>query len=55
MTDREALNQILEHLDGNLQSIVVDEPLYVEIENACVGESIAFRFDENGNILAIGS
>ena len=55
MTDREALDQILEHLNGNLQSIVCDEATYVEIENACLGEDIMFKFDKNGNILSIGS
>lgn len=55
MTDREALDQILEHLNGNLQSIVTDEATYVEIENAYLGEDIVFEFDKNGNILSIGS
>ena len=55
MTDREALDQILEHLNGNLQSIVTDEATYVEIENACLGEDIVFEFDKNGNILSISS
>lgn len=55
MTDREALDQILEHLNGNLQSIVSDKATYVEIENSCYGEDIVFEFDENGNILSIYS
>lgn len=56
MTDREALDQILEHLNGNLQSIIRDEATYVEIENSYVGEEdIVFEFDENGNILSICS
>lgn len=55
MTDREALDQILDHLNGNLQSIVRDETTYVEIENSCYGEDIVFEFDENGNILSIYS
>lgn len=53
MTDREALNQILEHLDTKKQSIYVNEPTYVEIENSCYGENIVFQFDENGKILSI--
>lgn len=55
MTDREALDQILEHLNGNVQSIVKDEATYVEIENYSYGEDIVFEFDENGNILSIYS
>lgn len=55
MTDREALDQILEHLNGNVQSIVKDEATYVEIENYFYGEDIVFEFDENGNILSIYS
>lgn len=55
MTDREALDQILKHLNGNLQSIVTDEATYVEIDNLCYGEDIVFEFDKNGNILSIYS
>jgi hypothetical protein len=55
MTDREALNQILEHLDKSLQPIITSTDVYVEIENACLGEDIVFEFDKNGNILSIGS
>lgn len=55
MTDREALDQILEHLNGNLQSIISDKATYVEIENSCYGEDIVFEFDKNGSILSIYS
>ena len=55
MTDREALDQILKHLNGNLQSVVTDEATYVEIDNLCYGEDIVFEFDKNGNILSIYS
>lgn len=55
MTDREALNQILEHLDKSLQPIITSTDVYVEIENTCLGEDIVFEFDKNGNILSIGS
>lgn len=55
MTDREALDQILKHLDTKKQSIYANEATYVEIENSCYGEDIVFEFDENGNILSIYS
>lgn len=55
MTDREALNIILSHLDMNFQAIIANDKTYVEIENGHVGEDIIFEFDEAGNITLIGS
>ena len=55
MTDREALNQILKHLDTKKQPIRANETAYVEIQNCCYGEDIVFEFDKNGKILSIYS
>lgn len=55
MTDREALDQILKHLNTKKQPIRANEATYVEIEDFCYGEDIVFEFDKNGNILSIYS
>lgn len=51
MTDRELLDILLSHLDG--QTTHCNQSDYVEIENACFGEDIAFEFDKNGKIVKI--
>ena len=55
MTDREALDIILSHLDMDFQAIIANDKTYVEIENGHWGEDILFEFDEAGKIILIGS
>lgn len=51
MTDRELLDILLSHL--NNQTIHCNQSDYVEIQNVCFGEDIAFEFDKKGNIIKI--
>lgn len=51
MTDKEIVCNLLSHLAS--QPITSEKEDYVEIQNACYGEDIVFKFDKDGNLIAI--
>lgn len=50
MTDREKILEILKKTDI---TIFVNQPCYVEVENASIGENICFDFSKSGKLLSI--
>jgi hypothetical protein len=52
MTDRE---RIMEMMARTGQELLYGDETYLEYENACWGENLAFSFDENGNLIRVAS
>ena len=53
MTDKELVHILLSRLAS--QPIISEKKDYVEIQNACYGEDIVFKFDKNNNLTSIYS